>query len=112
MEVGAAAVPPAAAGSDESAEEYECRICRGEATAQQPLCHPCKCSGSMRWVHQACLLQWVQLSNTRRCEVCFVDFRFAPVYLPGTPSKLPAHELLLGLSVRSARLARLCLRVR
>jgi E3 ubiquitin-protein ligase MARCH6 len=66
----------------------------------------------MRWVHQACLMQWIQLSNARRCEVCGADFVFEPVYLPGTPSKLPPHEFLLGLSVRSARLARFCLRVR
>ena len=107
------APPAAAAGSEETQEEPECRICRGEATQQQPLFHPCKCSGSMRWVHQACLMQWIQMSNNaRRCEICGVDFRYEPVYLPGTPSKLPVHELLLGLSVRSARLARLCLRVR
>ena len=108
-----AVAPPAAAASEEAAEEHECRICRGEATQQQPLFHPCKCSGSMRWVHQACLMQWMQMSNNaRRCEICGVDFRYEPVYLPGTPSKLPVHEFLLGLSVRSARLARLCLRVR
>ena len=109
MEVEPAAPAAAAAGCD---AEQECRICRGEATPQQPLAHPCKCSGSMHWVHQACLLQWIQLSSARRCEVCGVDFRYQPVYLPGTPSKLPLHELLLGLSVRSARLARFCLRVR
>ena len=47
----------------------ECRICRGEATPEAPLAAPCRCSGSMRFVHQSCLLQWIQLSNARRCEV-------------------------------------------
>lgn len=29
-----------------------CRVCRGEATAQQPLFYPCLCSGSIKYVHQ------------------------------------------------------------
>ena len=111
-------VEPAAPGlveervAEDDGDEHECRICRGEATPQQPLSHPCKCSGSMRWVHQACLMHWIQLSNARRCEVCGVEFCYQPLYRPGTPSRLPLHEFLMGLSVRSARLARFCLRVR
>lgn len=27
-------------------------MCRGEGTVQEPLYHPCKCSGSIRFVHQ------------------------------------------------------------
>lgn len=29
-----------------------CRVCRCGATPEQPLFHPCKCSGSIRHVHQ------------------------------------------------------------
>lgn len=29
-----------------------CRVCRGEPSLVQPLFHPCKCSGSIRFVHQ------------------------------------------------------------
>jgi E3 ubiquitin-protein ligase DOA10 len=29
-----------------------CRVCRSEGTLDQPLFHPCKCSGSIRYVHQ------------------------------------------------------------
>lgn len=29
-----------------------CRVCRGEATAEQPLFYPCLCSGSIKYVHQ------------------------------------------------------------
>jgi hypothetical protein len=29
-----------------------CRVCRSEGSPEQPLYHPCKCSGSIRFVHQ------------------------------------------------------------
>lgn len=29
-----------------------CRVCRCEGSVEQPLFHPCKCSGSIRYVHQ------------------------------------------------------------
>lgn len=29
-----------------------CRVCRCESTPDHPLFHPCKCSGSIRFVHQ------------------------------------------------------------
>jgi hypothetical protein len=72
LEMEAAAVEPpdaGGAGAEDAAEEEECRICRGEGTEETPLLRPCKCAGSMRWVHSACLMQWLQLSKSRRCEV-------------------------------------------
>ena len=36
-----------------------CRICRGEGTRTEPLFHPCKCSGSIKFVHQ----EWYVSSN-------------------------------------------------
>ena len=33
-----------------------CRVCHGESEAEHPLFHPCKCSGSIKYVHQDCLL--------------------------------------------------------
>ena len=44
--------------------------------------------------------------------MCGVEFSYRPVYKAGTPSRLPAHELLIGITLRSARLARYCVRVR
>lgn len=29
-----------------------CRLCREEGTPQAPLFYPCKCSGSIRYIHQ------------------------------------------------------------
>lgn len=43
-----------------------CRVCRAPGTSAEPLFHPCKCSGSMRFVHQACLEDWLRVSG-REC---------------------------------------------
>ncbi|XP_077503780.1 E3 ubiquitin-protein ligase MARCHF8-like isoform X2 [Amblyomma americanum] len=51
-----------------------CRICHCEADAENPLISPCYCAGSLRYVHQACLQQWIKSSDTRCCELCKFDF--------------------------------------
>lgn len=33
-------------------EPETCRICRTEGTEKEPLFYPCKCSGSIKFVHQ------------------------------------------------------------
>lgn len=51
-----------------------CRICHCEADAENALISPCYCAGSLRFVHQACLQQWIKSSDTRCCELCKFDF--------------------------------------
>lgn len=55
---------------DPDDEEDVCRICRTPGEADSSLYHPCACSGSIKYVHQECLLQWLNHSNARQCEVC------------------------------------------
>jgi hypothetical protein len=57
-----------------------CRVCRGPSQPDQLLFHPCKCSGSMKFVHQDCLEQWLQHSNKKHCEICGHKFDFSPIY--------------------------------
>lgn len=55
---------------DEDDEEGDvCRICRNPGDTDNPLRYPCACSGSIKFVHQECLLQWLNHSNARQCEV-------------------------------------------
>ncbi|OLN81440.1 ERAD-associated E3 ubiquitin-protein ligase doa10 [Colletotrichum chlorophyti] len=68
-----------------------CRICRGEATADEPLFYPCKCSGSIKYVHQDCLMEWLSHSQKKHCELCKTPFRFTKLYSPKMPNTLPAH---------------------
>ncbi|CAL8330417.1 unnamed protein product [Merluccius merluccius] len=51
-----------------------CRICHCEGEEGYPLITPCWCTGSLRFVHQACLNQWIKSSDTRCCELCKYDF--------------------------------------
>ncbi|KAF5179027.1 E3 ubiquitin-protein ligase march6, partial [Thalictrum thalictroides] len=53
---------------EEEDDEDVCRICRNTGDAENPLRYPCACSGSIKFVHQDCLLQWLNHSNARKCE--------------------------------------------
>ncbi|XP_067645449.1 uncharacterized protein [Eurosta solidaginis] len=51
-----------------------CRICHCESDPQNPLLTPCYCAGSLKYVHQACLQQWLTASETNACELCKFPF--------------------------------------
>ncbi|XP_064097478.1 E3 ubiquitin-protein ligase MARCHF8-like [Macrobrachium nipponense] len=51
-----------------------CRICHCEGDAESPLIAPCYCAGSLRYVHQSCLQQWIKSSDTKSCELCKFNF--------------------------------------
>ncbi|XP_028674300.2 probable E3 ubiquitin-protein ligase MARCHF10 [Erpetoichthys calabaricus] len=67
---------------EEECQEDEgdlCRICQsGVGTPSNPLLKPCKCTGSLQYVHHDCLKQWLQtkiksgaeLSAVQTCELC------------------------------------------
>ncbi|XP_029706479.1 uncharacterized protein marchf1 isoform X2 [Takifugu rubripes] len=59
--------------SDDSEMEV-CRICHCEGDDDCPLIMPCRCTGSLSFVHQGCLNQWIKSSDTRCCELCKFDF--------------------------------------
>ncbi|XP_054634442.1 E3 ubiquitin-protein ligase MARCHF7 isoform X2 [Dunckerocampus dactyliophorus] len=59
--------------SDDSEMEV-CRICHCEGDEECPLIMPCRCTGSLSFVHHACLYQWIKSSDTRCCELCKFDF--------------------------------------
>lgn len=48
--------------------EKMCRICF--ECDNKPLISPCKCDGSMKWVHRKCLLEWMIFSKSRCCQIC------------------------------------------
>ncbi|MGH0191818.1 UNVERIFIED_CONTAM: hypothetical protein FKN15_076937 [Acipenser sinensis] len=66
----------------ESSDEEEgdlCRICQmGEGSPSNPLIEPCKCTGSLQYVHQECMKKWLQskinsgsnLEAITTCELC------------------------------------------
>ncbi|KAK0086976.1 hypothetical protein PV325_002067 [Microctonus aethiopoides] len=74
-----------------------CRVCRSEGLADRPLFHPCICTGSIKWIHQECLLQWMRYSRKEYCELCGHRFSFTPIYSPDMPRRLPLRDVVGGL---------------
>ena len=66
-----------------------CRICRAEGTSDEPLFYPCRCSGSIKYVHQQCLMEWLSHSQKKHCELCKTSYRFTKLYSPTMPQRLP-----------------------
>lgn len=91
--------------------ERECRICRGEDEPGRPLLHPCRCSGSIKYTHEDCLVNWLAQSGSSRCELCNHSFRFEPLYQPNTPSSLPTREFLVGVLALTNKTMRTAARI-
>lgn len=73
--------------------EDVCRICRCEETSEEPLFHPCRCSGSMKFVHQECLLEWLEHARVRtKCDVCGTDYVLRKKYRKGMTERLPMTD--------------------
>ncbi|KAK5136710.1 hypothetical protein LTR08_002363 [Meristemomyces frigidus] len=79
----------ASSSADNSDKLDTCRICRSEGTPEEPLFYPCKCSGSIKFVHQECLMEWLSHSHKKHCELCKTPFRFTKLYDANMPQKLP-----------------------
>ncbi|KAI8331189.1 hypothetical protein BC941DRAFT_439221 [Chlamydoabsidia padenii] len=91
-------------------QEAICRVCRCEGSVEQPLFHPCKCSGSIRYVHQDCLMEWLAHSRKKHCELCEHPYSFTPVYRVDMPESIPLRLFLLQLAKKLTKLIYLVLR--
>ncbi|KAI9681928.1 MAG: hypothetical protein M1822_007006 [Bathelium mastoideum] len=90
--------------SDKSPEDPDtCRICRGEGTEDEPLFYPCKCSGSIKFVHQDCLMEWLSHSQKKHCELCKTPFRFTKLYSPHMPDSIPTTVFLHRAAIHCLR---------
>ena len=52
-----------------SDDGLSCRICHS-ASDLESLVSPCLCTGSMKYVHESCLLNWLKSSFKTNCELC------------------------------------------
>jgi E3 ubiquitin-protein ligase DOA10 len=75
----------------------ECRVCRSGSSPSSPLYSPCLCRGSIEYVHQDCLLHWLQLKNKKKCELCAFEFQFSPIYSSDAPASASLFDVLIGL---------------
>ncbi|CAH8613948.1 unnamed protein product [Schistosoma intercalatum] len=84
--------------SDDKVNPDFCRVCRCEGTASKPLFHPCLCTGSIKYIHQDCLIRWLEYSKRNTCELCNHRFAFTRIYASDTPRFLPLTVLAVGLA--------------
>ncbi len=55
-----------------------CRVCRCEGSADKPLFHPCICTGSIKFIHQECLVQWLRYPlHTYRTSSLLIKYTVA-----------------------------------
>ena len=56
--------------SEDSSKEILviCKICYND-NEEEPLLSPCNCSGSIKYVHQSCLMKWLK-AREPICELC------------------------------------------
>eukprot|EP00759_Apiculatamorpha_spiralis_P003795 PhF_6_TR11745/c0_g1_i1/m.19213 len=70
---------------DDEDDVIACRICRDDTNAEE-LIQPCRCTGSMAYVHRSCLDKWRSQClarnsiNSSRCEVCHSPFMLSIQY--------------------------------
>lgn len=75
-------------GVETATAEVTCRICYEEGTLSDPLLSPCRCKGSMGFVHNSCLTKWVQSWDLKRCEVCQENYLVKVLFRRPSPIAL------------------------
>ncbi|OMJ83438.1 hypothetical protein SteCoe_15604 [Stentor coeruleus] len=72
---------------DEALQEKLCRICFEHENESNPVICPCRCNGTMKYIHEECLKSWI-ISQSRdlyefSCDICKatldMEFRYKTV---------------------------------
>ena len=67
-----------------------CRIClSNESEANNPLISPCKCSGSMKFIHLMCLRQWLNSRKVSRTTDNCISFTWKSIDCEICKSNIP-----------------------
>ncbi|XP_067123817.1 uncharacterized protein [Centruroides vittatus] len=58
-----------------------CKICHTVGRDDDPLISPCRCSGTMQYIHCGCLMRWLEISCKRSrkppsCELCQYQYHW------------------------------------
>jgi len=73
-----------------------CRVCFGDHRTL--LTGLCKCRGELSMIHEKCLLKWLQMQQTDRCELCLQPYKLK--------KKLPSLWELLTVLLNYAKSSR------
>lgn len=89
-----------------------CRVCHCESEPNRELYYPCKCDGSIKYIHQDCLQEWLKHARQKtRCELCGEEFKFRKIYKSDIPVQLTIIELLKELFPRVLAITKLIFQI-
>lgn len=82
-----------------------CKICHMAAKDGDPLISPCKCSGTMQYIHCGCLMRWLEILNKKSrkppsCELCQYQYQWHKKFRAGSwqlPQCSPRDKVLHAL---------------
>ncbi|CAG9332065.1 unnamed protein product [Blepharisma stoltei] len=83
-------------------EERTCRICLEPEAPENKLISPCKCAGSVKYVHEECLKTWLASLDedieNGKCELCstkfLMDYKIKWRFLPKDACKEGVAQIL------------------
>ena len=71
---------PQCGKTQQQQQQSVCRICYGNDDEEELLA-PCKCLGTVQFIHESCLLTWLK-SGATQCELCKANYRFHRMLRP------------------------------
>jgi len=65
-------------------EKPICKICYEGEENKKKLIRPCKCQGSMKYIHEICLKKWIEKQDDMskpECEICKYKYNIRKIYI-------------------------------
>lgn len=71
-----------------------CKICHLPARDDDPLISPCRCSGTVQYIHCGCLTRWLEILSKKSrkppsCELCQYQYQWHKKFRAGGSWRLP-----------------------
>lgn len=52
-------------------DEILCRVC---FLPTNEMYQPCRCSGTMKYIHRKCLSDWIKTNRSKNCNICYAEY--------------------------------------
>jgi len=97
---------------EDQADDRLCKVCFDIESEDRILIAPCRCSGTVKWIHEECLKGWLVSQRLEldkaACELCStkynMDFTVSFMCVPKCNVNNPKYSLFLPLLVYSSAL--------
>jgi len=64
---------------DNYIEIKSCKYC--QENTDETLIEPCKCNGSLKYLHKSCLEEWIKNYGKNKCEICKSNYNVKITYV-------------------------------